>query len=51
MVSTLFTDKLPNGTKMHCVKYLKESVCFNHCSITEFTLNQLSKIANTECLI
>ena len=50
-MSDLITGKLLNLPKIHIVKYLTQSVCFNHWSNIKCTPNQLSKIANTNFLI
>ena len=50
-MSDLFTGQHLQETECIIVKYLTNIECFNHCSMTKFTPNQLSKVADTSCLL
>ena len=50
-MSDLITSPIPNAPQINLVNYLTDSVWLNHWSIIECSQNQLSKIANRECLL
>ena len=47
----LFTGTLPNEPEIISVSYLKNSVYLNHWFNTKVTPNEVSELANTQCLI
>ena len=51
MVSALFTGQIVKEPKYILLKYLTQCVCLNRCSITKYTQNQLSELANIYCLL